>query len=222
MTQAGAVSSPAERTLTADHRMGGAAVGIAFAVLYAAGLILGGQTPAYDAAASEWLAWYEDSGNRALQVASMLLLIGSALAFVVFLARLVTVLWAAGRDVVSLVVLGAGLLFAASTAIGAVGINQVSAAITFGGSYPIPVVDVLHQSEQFGFAVALLGGGWSAALMIAAASVAARGVGALPGWLATAGVVTAVLLLLSAFFLPMLLIPLWVAAAAVALGRRTA
>ena len=38
--------------------------GIAFAVLFVAGIFLGTDTPDYDAADSEWTDWFNDSGNR--------------------------------------------------------------------------------------------------------------------------------------------------------------
>jgi hypothetical protein len=85
--------------------------------------------------------------------------------------------------------------------------------VAFGGSdYPIPGADVIRQSEQLGFGIGLLMGGWAAALMIAATSYVAAKTGALPRWLIIGGYVSAALLILSVFFIPLLLLVLWVIA----------
>jgi hypothetical protein len=148
----------------------------------------------------------------------------SAIAFVPFLAGLMRRLRRVSRDPEWLpwVAFGSGLLFAAFTLTSAVAINQVSAAIEFGGGggdYPIPGADVLRQSEQLGFGIGLLGGGFAAALLVAATSWTARATGALPSWLANAGLAVAVILLFSVFFLPLALLALWVLAVGIVLIR---
>lgn len=189
--------------------------GLAFAVLYVGGLVISA-TPDYTAPDEEWASWFADSGNRTIQLVSLFALVAASLCFVVFLAGLVHRLGGLrSPDPWSLVLVAAGVLFVAGTAVGAVGLNQISAAITFGGGpdeYPIPGADVLRQSEQIGFGVALVVGGWAAALTVFATSLVGRRTPGFPRWLATAGFVTSAVLLLSVFFLPLVLLVAWVIA----------
>lgn len=119
----------------------------------------------------------------------------------------------------SLVLLGAGVVFAAATAIAAVGLDQVSGAITFGGGadeYPIPNADVLRQSEQLGFGIGLVVGGWAAALTVLSASLVGLRTRGFPRWLAIAGFAVSGMLVLSVFFLPLILLVAWAIAMSVA------
>jgi hypothetical protein len=205
-----------------QNRWGGIA-GVVFFVLFVVGMLVSGGTPEYDESDREWVEWFDDSGHQTQQVVSMLILVIAALALVCFLAVLTRRLRATNRPELVNIAIGAGLVLAAMLIVGAIGINQVSAALTFGGDdYPIPNADVLRQAEQIGFGVALLGGGWSAALLVGATSLAARGSDLLPRWLVVASRVVAVLLLLSVFFIPFLLLPLWVLAVSIVMLRSPA
>src|SRR3989337_797662 len=62
--------------------------GIAFAVLFIVGMLLGSDTPDPDAPDAEWTAWFDDSGHRTLQVVAMFLMVLAALALVVFITGL--------------------------------------------------------------------------------------------------------------------------------------
>ena len=195
--------------------------GLAFAGLFLIGLTISA-TPDYGASDGEWTSWFEDSGNRTLQLVSLFALVAASLCFVVFLAGLVHRLGGLrANDPWSLVLVGAGVVFVAATAIGAVGVNQVSGAITFGGGpdeYPIPNADVLRQSEQLGFGIGLIVGGWAAALTVLSTSLLGLRTRGFPRWLAISGFVASAVLLLSAFFLPLVLLVLW--AIAVSLSTR--
>jgi hypothetical protein len=219
------MTAPANgRPATSSNRWG-AIAGIVFVVLLVAGILLSGQTPEYDASDREWVEWFEDDGNTNRQVVSMFLLVASGFALICFLAVLTRQLRASNRPELVNVAIGAGLVLAALTVVAGIALNQVSAAITFGGGdgdYPIPRADVLRQSEQFGFGVALLGAGWSAVLLVGATSLAARGTDLLPRWLVTVGYVAAVLLVVSVFFIPFALLPLWVLAVSIVMLRRPA
>ena len=196
--------------------------GIAFAVLFVVGMMLGSDSPASDAPDAEWTAWFDDSGHRTLQIIGAFLMVLAALAFVVFITGVVRRLRAEAtvHDGAAQVAYGAGLLLAAAIAIGGVAINQISGAIEFG-DLPTPSADILRTAEQLGYGIVLIVGGWSAALTVAAATIAARRTTAFPGWLITAGFVAAVLLVFSVIFIPMAVLPLWVLAVAIAVGRRS-
>jgi hypothetical protein len=195
--------------------------GVAFAVLFVVGMILGRDTPAGDAADEEWLQWFDDSGNRWQQIISAVVLTLAAAALVVFVAHLIDRLavTGVGRSVATRVAHSAGIVLAAAIAIGGVGMNYVGAGIEIG-ELPVPAADVTRTAEHLGFGVMLVVGGLFAALMVAAVSIAARNTGVLPGWLVTAGLVVAVLLLASVLFIPIVLLPLWVLVVAIILGRR--
>jgi hypothetical protein len=152
-----------------------------------------------------------------MQIVSAFLLVLAAVALVIFLALVVRQLRAArpDRDVTAQVVFGGGLVLAAAIAFGGIAMAQMSAAIEIG-DIPIPSADVLRTAEQLGFGLLLVAGGLFAALTVAAVSFGARGTGLLPAWLVTTGYVVAVILLFSVMFIPLILLPLWAIAVAVA------
>ena len=205
-----------------DRRTGIA--GLVFVVLFVLGWTVGGGTPDYDAPDEEWVRWFADDDNTLPAVAGMFTLALSAVAFVPFLTGLLRRVRRAVTDAEGLPMIGlaAGIIFSTTTIIAAVAINQVAAALEFaggGGDYPIPGADVLRQSEQLGFGVGLIGGGWAAALCVAAISWSARGTTSLPAWLSTAGLAVAVVLLFSVFFIPLALFALWALAVSIVLLR---
>jgi hypothetical protein len=197
--------------------------GLAFAVLFVAGMILGRDTPESDVDDREWTEWFSDSDNRVMQVVSMILITLAAVALVVFVTGLVERLRnpRPRSDMPAQVAYGAGMILATALAFGGVALNQMSAAIEIG-DIPIPSPDVLRTAEQLGFGLILMVGGLFAALTVAAVSVAARGTGVLPSWLVTAGFVVAFILLFSLAFIPMILLPLWVIAVSIASNRNPA
>ena len=196
--------------------------GIVFAIAFVAGVIIGGNTPEYDAPDAEWTEWFDDGGNRALQIVSLFLMVLAALAFVVFITGLVRRVRAepTAHDGAAQIAHGGGLILAAAVAIGGVAINQISGAIEFG-DLPTPGVDILKAAEQLGYGLVLIVGGWFAALTVAAVSIAARGTTALPRWLVTAGFVASVILIFSVIWFPMVVLPLWVLAVAISIGSRS-
>lgn len=214
------MTAPAPGRPAAGPNRWGPIAGLVFFVLFVVGFLIVGDTPEYDAGDREWVEWFEDDANTNLQVVGMFLMVASAFALVCFLAVLTRRLRATNRPELVNVAIGAGLVLAAMIVVAGIGIAQVSAAITFAGSYPVPNADVLRQSEQIGFGIALLGGGWSAALLVGATSLAVRGTELLPRWLVIASYVVAVLLLVSVFFIPFALLPLWVLAVSIVMLRR--
>jgi hypothetical protein len=194
--------------------------GISFAVLFVVGVMLSANTPEYDESDKEWVDWFNDSGHRTMQVIGAILMVLAALALIWFVAGLVRQLRSAGAsETLATAAGGTGFLLAVAVAIAAIAISQVSAAVTFT-EYEVPGAEILKFSEHLGFGTLLLMGGWSAAVMVGAVAFAGRKTGLLPGWLQVASYVVAVLLILSLFFIPMVLLPLWVIAVSIVMIRR--
>ena len=63
-----------------------------------------------------------------------------------------------------------------------------------------------------GYAMILLGGGFAAAVLVLATSIISLQTGVLPQWLAWGGILAAIVLLFSVFFLPMVALLIWVLA----------
>jgi hypothetical protein len=203
-----------------DVRWGRAAAvaGVVYVVLFVAGFAVGGTTPDYDAADREWIEWFEDDGNRTRQVVGAFLSVAAALSFLVFLGGLWRRLrrFAPEAQLLPTIALGAGLVFVALSIVSHIAFSSVSGAVTFSGEdFPVPDADVSRTMEQLGIGLGLLGAGWTAAVFVFTAALAARGTGTLPAWLAVAGIVVGVLLLFSVFFLPFLLMLAWVLAVSI-------
>jgi hypothetical protein len=196
--------------------------GIAFTVLFVLGMLVGSDSPDPDAPDAEWTEWFSDGGNRGAQIFSLFMLVLAAVAFTVFITGFVRRLrWdPAANESAANLALYAGLVMAAMIAVGGVAKNQISGAVEFG-DMPLPSAEVLRTAEQFGFGVILVAGGLFAAAAVLAASIAARNTSVVPSWLVTAGLVAGVILLFSVLFVPMIVLPLWVLAAAISVGRRS-
>ena len=194
--------------------------GIAFTVLFVLGMLVGSDSPDPDAPDAEWTEWFSDGGNRGAQVFSLFMLVLAAVAFTVFITGFVRRLrWdPAVNESAANIALNAGLVLAAMIAVGGVAKNQISGAVEFG-DMPLPSAEVLRTAEQLGFGVILVAGGLFAAAAVIAASIAARGTSVVPSWLVTAGLVAGVILLFSVIFVPMIVLPLWVLAAAISVNR---
>jgi len=194
--------------------------GIVAAVMLVAGVMMGGNTPEYDAPDAEWLQWFEKDSNTNAALIGTIILVFGALALIIFAAGLAArVRSAGGQRANAVIVAGAGVATGLSMMIGGIIANAIAAAIVFNSDYPIPAPDVAKALEQAGIGIVLAAGGWSAALLVGVASFSARRVGQLPNWLTTSGMVVAVLLLASVLFLPLVLLPLWTLVTGIVLLR---
>lgn len=127
---------------------------------------------------------------------------------------------ATGRALAA-VVLAGGLVYVAMLYAAAAAWGVLAFATAFD-EIPEPVnADVARALTQLGFVMLLIFGLLGAVTMIVAASVAILRDRLPSRWLGWAGLPVAVLLLLGPFYVPQLLVPLWVAATAVALLWRT-
>jgi hypothetical protein len=197
-------------------------LGLAFVILFVVGFAVGGATPAYDAPDQEWTDWFDDSGNRSLYLVGIFLIVLASLALLSFAVLISTLLRDRGSDrgTWAPLALASGTAAAIFIILAALITGAIASALTLAPDFDqVPSADVLKAIEQVGFGILLVGGGWTAAMFVATVSAAARGTGVLPGWLVTTGFVVAALLLLSFFFLPFFLFPLWMLVVSVILLR---
>lgn len=188
-------------------------VGIVFVVLWVLGFFLAIDTPDYDAANSEWVDHFADEDNRATMILGAFSFVLAGLALVWFVALAYESLRsreADEHDAPPPLLLASGVATAAFQVVGIMIVASMAAALSFAPDFDVvPNGELLKVVEQIGIGLLLVPGGWSAALFVAALSMAARNRGMLPSWLTTAGFVVAVLLLASVAFIPFFLFPLW-------------
>jgi hypothetical protein len=171
----------------------------------------------------QFVSYFDDTSNRARDIAGAYVLAAAGLTFVVFLAHMYSTLRArSGQTALPLIALGAGLVFvalllAATAALSAVSTSMAYADL-FGEEQHQFGPDVLRLATQLGFML-LVFAMWGAAACIAAISLAARSAGIFTAWLAGLGFVAAFALLFSFFFLPAVALPIWVLAVSVMLLR---
>lgn len=91
---------------------------------------------------------------------------------------------------------------------------NVAAAIQFGG-FDVPSPETAVFFSQFGTGLVLVGTMFSSAALMALTAMIAFRTGAFPRWLAWLSVVTAVVSLFGAFFIPALALPVWLVAVGV-------
>ncbi len=199
----------------------GPVCGLLFAPLYAGFSFFSFELPEYFYSDERVLALYDDGASFVLGAALIAL---SGAAFLVFLADLHRRLRSSDADGVPALALGGGLIYVAMLfAAGTLWTGYAN-----GGGGPLEA-----RPDQFAdsatLARVLSGMGWgallvyglvAAAVMITAASVAARRNGALPRGVVVAGFVVAPLLLAGFTWAPQFLVPLWAAAVSAATLRR--
>jgi hypothetical protein len=225
MGQAAGAAPPvgrSERAVSADWWVrGGPWAGFAFAVLLVVRFVAFLDTPEGDAPVSEWTEYFEDSGNRTQSLVGMYLMVLAGLAFAWFL------MWLIGRlreaegpsGFLTRVTFGAGLLFVGMVFASAIAMGTVAAGVEFVDA-PVPDGEFARQFEGFGFGLLLVGGGFASGACMAAASLVGLRTAALPRWLSFAGIVAGLLLIpFGVFFLPLVLLVLWVIAVGIVLMR---
>ena len=197
----------------------GPIAGIVFVVLFVVGVSLI-NTPDSDEPLAKFKEFYDDAGNRAQVIISAYLLILSGIFFLWFLASLRVRLLSAehppGR--LTSIAFAGGIVFVsmliASASVGAF----IAGEISFGDVKNINP-ELMRILPDLQYPLLLIGGMFGAIAMIDAASVLIVRTGTLPRWIGWFGFVAAVGLLFAGFFLPIILLLLWVLFVSIALLR---
>lgn len=190
--------------------------GIAFVVLYVVGFAVGGEPPDTDAAIA---ARYADSGERALELTAFFLIAAAALAFVLFVSGVRSLLARSEgqqRTLAALAYAG-GVVCAALVLVG----NAASRTTAFAADDEFFTLDPDTQRifESAGFLL-FVSAAFAAILLVVAVAVGALRYGVLPRWLGWAGIVVAILLPSAFVFVGFLILLAWVFAVAVTLAAR--
>jgi hypothetical protein len=178
-------------------------------VLFVALLVIGvamssgaGDTP------SEIETYYADSGNRAKEVAAFFLIAAAGLAFLSFLGTLREMLVRAegGPGTLSALVFGPGLVFVALLLAGNA-ISRAPAALAEQDDFTLDpsTAEMLNAAGY----LAIAGGVMAASILVLSASTAVLRTGVLPAWLGWSGLVIAVAMLFSIYFVPILAFLAW-------------
>jgi hypothetical protein len=190
-----------------------ALAGIFFVVFLVIGIAMSGDagdTP------DKIQSYYEESGNRAKEIAAFFLIVGAGVSFLSFLSTLRELLVRAegGPGTLSALVFGPGIAFAALLVAGA-GISRAPAALAEQDQFTLDA----NTAEMFDAAgyLTVIGGVMLASVVVLAASTAALRTGALPARLGWAGLIVAVAMLFAIFFFPILAFLAWVLAVSLVL-----
>jgi hypothetical protein len=185
-----------------------AVAGVLFVALFAVALALSANTGDNP---SEVQQWYADSGNRTKEFVAWFLYIAAAIAFLSFLGTLRDMLVRAegGPGTLSALVFGPGLAF---TVLLVTGVSLFAAPAALGDENDFKLdpntAEIFSDAGYF----VLVAGGMIASIVVLATSMAALRTGVLPSWLGWVGLIVAVVMLFSVFFVPLLVFLAWVLA----------
>lgn len=196
-----------------------AIAGIAFALLYGAGIFMtAGQNIFLDDADAEVLADWENA-NTGLTIAGAYLFTVSVLAFTIFLLHLRARCVAHGRapELAQAGVL-LGVVALVVMAIGFQGDVSLWVASTFNGEFD-PTADTIRAMASLAFSVVVVVGAPIMALAVGLLSWEMRT--ALAPWVGWLGLICALALLFAVFRFPLMALPIWTIATSIALLRST-
>ena len=197
------------------------ASGIVFVILFVVGFFLL-NLPDSDDPLTKFTTFYNDSGNRAQLIIAGYVLALSGVFFFWFLsalrARLLAAEGAPGR--LTSIVFGGGLVFVTLLYAATGCFIFIAGEISFGDVDNINP-ELMRVLPDLGFPLLLIGGAFAAIAMIDAASVLIVRTGAVRKWIGWFGFVAAIGLLFAGFFIPIVLMLLWILFVSVALLRQT-
>lgn len=190
--------------------------GLAFAVLFTAGLVLP-TYPGGEDGEADVLRWLESDSNRVQAVIGTYVMCLGAIAFLAFISGIGGRLTERGANPagISFVRLS-GSLFAGLVLVAAAILGTPAITVEFTSDAPA-LDESLVRTMWAGTVVLLLPAFLAAAASVATASYLALRSSALPGWVCWLGFLCAVLMLNAVVFLPALALPIWVVCTSVVL-----
>jgi hypothetical protein len=195
--------------------------GIVFVVLLLLGTFLIGDHPDPDASEQEILDYLGDSDVHTQNIIGLYVWVLAGVGLLCFLSRLRAILRAAegGTGTLSNLGFAAGVVFTALLMAGSAVIAAVAGAIEFRDA-PDLDPDFVRVLPQMGYTMFLVGGGFSAIVLVLTTSVLTLQTGVFPQWLAWLGFVAAFVLLFAVIFVPMIALLIWVLAVSAMLLMR--
>jgi hypothetical protein len=196
--------------------------GIVAPVLFAAGAIMVSSAPGGGSGTTlkDFADFYSSSGKRSVVLIGAYVLTIGCLAMVCFFTALHRRIAVGGDDLLAEVGHKSALLGLAVIAVSGALLGAPAAVQTYGDGKFVGV-SVAHAFAEAGFCALLVPGMLGVTVGVFTLARAGRRTGSIPGWLGIAGMVTAVLLLASLLWLPMMLFPIWVLIVGVATFRKT-
>jgi hypothetical protein len=188
--------------------------GIAYVVFFVASVVVS-NPPADNAPDSTWIARYTGHSEQARHLATAFLLLLAGLALMTFLVALwrrIAEAHPAGPP--SRLPIAAAATAAALMGAGGMVMGYISGGELFG-HYPLPSVDLLRMSNDLGFALAGIAGSWAAGTAVVTLSIQGHTAGVFGTKMRAAGIITAVALVFSVLFAPIVALLAWVLAAAI-------
>ena len=201
-------------------------LGIGFAVLFTVALstlLLGDLIGAFADAAATFATHVDSSGELWQHAVGALLLCGSGLVFMGFVAGVSDSLsrlgsgdpWPGTRSARAV-----ATVFAAQAGVAAAALATVSLSVGFGRITGDPgIQEARHVLPQLGYVVLFVPAALTAGLAVVLLARSASRGSALPGWVVVAGYVAGAAQLAGILTLPLLLLPLWVLLASLTLRR---
>ncbi len=166
--------------------------------------------PADNAPASRWIANYTGHANQARHLATGLLLVLAGLSLLTFLTGLWRRITLAEPTIsFSPLPVAAAAVSAACIAAGGIVMGVISGGELLG-NYPLPSADVLRLTNDLGFALAGVAGMIAAAVSVACISVQGHRAGLFGARVRVLGIATAIILLASIAFIPIVALLIWV------------
>ena len=197
-----------------------AVAGLAFALLFAASLLLLRNQPAGDSTATEIRDFYLGGHSSRVALVGVYLVPFAGIAFLWFIAVIRNMIADREDRFFATVFLGSGLLFVAMMFIAAGVGGALLSAVKFQHE-PLPSADsvVVVRSFAFGF-LFIYAMRMAAVFMIVVSTIAMR-LGVFPRWLVVAGYVAALVLILNVSYTDTLILvfPAWVAAVSLVILR---
>lgn len=187
--------------------------GIVFAVLYTLSYYLLYRTPLGGASEADIIAYYTDSQQRTLTLASMFIMPFAGISFLyfmVFLRRMATSTGFTVSRILANVQLAAGTIFIALLFGATAGLTATAASMQFADATADPLF--ARQMTYFSTNVLLMFGMRMASMFVFTSSSMGRGAGFIPNWFGYVGYAVGILLLLAGSFSAWfaLLFPAWV------------